>query len=185
VRTFVALNLTDAARSGLHAALAPLRETSLPLRWLDPTTLHVTIRFLGETAADSVPRIEEVLRSAAQRRTPIDLRISGVGAFPSLRRANIVWVGVAADEQLSALYRELEPALSRLGFPREQRPFRPHITVGRVRGSARPPDIERVAGRVQCEAVEQVQTVDLMRSWPGPEGSRYETLLKCRLGGGA
>jgi RNA 2',3'-cyclic 3'-phosphodiesterase len=183
VRTFIALNLPAAERVLLYDALAPLRETSLPVRWLVATSLHVTIKFLGDTDAAAVPDIDRALHEAAARRAPIDLRIGGLGGFPSLRRASIVWIGVAPDPALMALYRDLEPALSRLGYPRETRPFRPHITVGRVSGSAaRMPDLERLGGLVTFTATIPVATVDLMQSHPGAKGSRYETLLSRTLG---
>jgi 2'-5' RNA ligase len=182
VRTFVALNLPPDERARLHAGLESLRAKGLPFRWMSADALHVTVKFLGDTESDGVAAIDGVLRKAASRRAPVTLRIAGVGAFPSLRRANIVWVGVGHDDELASLQRELEPALSRLGYPREQRPFRPHITVGRLRSDARSPDIERFSGLVSYESSVTVSSVDLMSSHPGPSGSRYEPLLRCRLG---
>ncbi|HEX6309726.1 MAG TPA: RNA 2',3'-cyclic phosphodiesterase [Longimicrobiales bacterium] len=185
MRTFVALNLPGTERERLHAALEPLRSRRLNVRWIGAAALHVTVKFLGETDGSSVERVQDVLRHAASRHSTITLRIAGVGAFPSLRRANIVWMGVAPDAELNALQRELEPALSRLGFPREQRPFRPHITVGRAERNTRAPDIERLAGLVTHEAEVTVNTIDLMLSRPGAGGSTYEALLRCPLGVGA
>lgn len=182
MRTFVALNLPPGERARLHAALDPLREKALPVRWVAPEALHVTVKFLGDTESAAVAAVDEVLQTAAARRTPVTLRIGGLGAFPSLRRANILWVGVAADAELASLQRELEPALSRLGFPREQRPFRPHITIGRARSGAQAFDIERLGGLLDYEAMITVDTVELMQSVMGPGGSRYETLLRRRLG---
>ncbi len=181
----MALNLPGAERERLHAALEPLRSRPLDVRWIDAAALHLTVKFLGETDADGVERVGAVLRQAAGRRAPITLRIGGIGAFPSLRRANIVWIGVAPEPSLSALQRDLEPALSRLGFAREQRPFRPHITVGRAGRSARAPDIERFVALIDHEAEVMVDTIDLMLSRPGPGGSQYEALLRCPLGAGA
>ena len=182
MRTFIALNLPPEERVRLHAALEPLRGKGLPVRWMDPESLHLTVKFLGDTEGDGVAAIDAVMRKAASRRSAITLRIAGLGGFPSLRRANIVWIGVAPDAELSALQRELEPALSRLGYPREQRPFRPHITIGRTRSGGQPSDIERLSTLVDHEATVVVESVDLMRSQPGPAGSRYEPLLRRRLG---
>src|SRR5690606_29803955 len=112
----------------------------------------------------------------------IGLEIGGLGAFPSLRRANVLWIGVTGDPDLALLQREIEPALSRLGFPREQRPFRPHITIGRLRSGERPLDIERLASLVDFQARVTVESVELMQSVMTPGGSRYETLVRRRLG---
>lgn len=183
MRTFVALNLPTDERARLHESLAALRETALPVRWLPASSLHVTIKFLGETEADAVPDIDRALAAAATRRPALQLQVGGLDGFPSLRRANIVWIGVAPDPALLALHRELDPALSRLGYPRETRPFRPHITIGRVSSSAaRAPDLERMGGLVTYAATIPVGSVDLMQSHPGATASRYETLLSRTLG---
>ncbi|MBR9991021.1 MAG: RNA 2',3'-cyclic phosphodiesterase [Gemmatimonadetes bacterium] len=182
MRTFVALNLPHDERVRLHATLEPLRAKRLPVRWVAADALHVTVKFLGDTEGEAVGAVDDVLRTAVARRSVMTLRIGGIGAFPSLRRANIIWVGVTGDDELAALQRELEPALSRLGFPRDQRPFRPHITVGRLRSGMRPLDIERTGGLVDYEARIEVETVELMQSVMGPGGLRYEVLLRRRLG---
>lgn len=182
MRTFIALNLPQEERLRLHAALEPLRARDLPVRWIDAESLHITLKFLGDTESGAVPEVERVLDDAAGRRAPMQLKLGGVGAFPTLRRANILWVGAAPEPELMALQKQLEPALSRLGFPREHRPFRPHITVGRARSDARALDIERYVGLVDYEAVIEIGTVELMQSHVSSRGSRYETLLTRRLG---
>lgn len=182
MRTFVALNLPQVERARLHDALAPLRDRGLPVRWVAAEALHVTLRFLGDTEADAVPHIDRVLAEAAARRSPLTLEIAGLGAFPSLRRANIIWIGVGQNPALNALQKHLEPALSRLGFPRETRPFRPHITVGRIRGDSRAIDIDRIRELVDYSASVEVATVDLMQSHQSSAGSRYELLVSRRLG---
>lgn len=182
MRTFVAINLPPEERQRLHDALAPLRERDLPVRWAAPESLHITVKYLGDTESSAVAAVDRVLADAAARREPMTLTVGGVGAFPTLRRANIVWVGAAAAPELMALQKHLEPALSRLGFPREQRPFRPHITVGRARSDARALDIERYVGLVDYEAIVRIDTVELMQSHQSSRGSRYETLLTRRLG---
>lgn len=182
MRTFVALNLPPAERSRLDASLEPLRAKALPVRWVAPEALHLTVKFLGDTESAAVEAVDEVLQTAAARRTPVTLRIGGLGGFPSLRRASVLWVGVRGDAELASLQRELEPALSRLGFPREQRPFRPHITIGRVRNDAKSIDIERLVDLVDYDATITVDTVELMQSLTGRGGPRYEVLLRRELG---
>lgn len=182
MRTFVAINLPHVERTRLHEALEPLRARDLPVRWLPPESFHITLKFLGDTESGAVSEVANVLAAAAVRRTPLDLTLGGVGAFPTLRRANIVWVGASQEPELMALQKQLEPALSRLGFPREHRPYRPHITVGRARSDARALDIERYVGLVDYEAVVRVESVELMQSHQSSRGSTYETLLTRRLG---
>jgi RNA 2',3'-cyclic 3'-phosphodiesterase len=183
MRTFVALNLPAAARQQLHASLDTLRERDLPVRWLPADSLHLTLKFLGDIEGGEVPRIEEALRAAGEKHGPVELELTGFGAFPSLRRANVLWTGAAPAPPLMSLQRDLELAFSRLGYAREQKPWRPHITVARLRNGARAPDIGRIAGDYDCHARVDVATVDLMRSHSDGAGPRYEALLRIALAG--
>jgi RNA 2',3'-cyclic 3'-phosphodiesterase len=182
MRMFLALNLDRAVRSGMHRALEPLQQRGWPVRWTVPASLHLTLRFLGDVDGSDVQRIEEALRVVAAKHGPQRLEIAGFGAFPSLRRAATLWVGVAPAPGLMALQRDLDVSVSRLGYGREDRPFRPHITVGRLQSGARPMDIERAAGDYEYSSVVDVETMDLMRSHLHPEGSRYEAILRLALG---
>lgn len=182
MRTFVALNLPAEERDHLHHAFQPLRERDLPFRWTAADSLHLTLKFIGEIDGGEVERIDGALRTMAQKHAPLVLRIGGVGAFPAIRRANVVWAGVQPDAPLMSLQRDVELALSRLGYAREHKPFRPHITVARVRGNARPPDLERHTATLRYESKVHVATLDLMRSHLGSAGSTYETLLRHELG---
>jgi RNA 2',3'-cyclic 3'-phosphodiesterase len=181
MRTFVALNLSATERGRLHASLEPLRQRDLPVRWTDVDALHLTLKFLGEIEGAEVARIDDALRPIAARHTAVPLHVGGLGAFPSLRRASILWLAVAPEPGLMSLQTDLELACSRLGYAREQRPFRPHLTVARARKAARPPDVERLASRIEASGGETVWSVDLMRSHPGVQGSSYESLLRWPL----
>jgi RNA 2',3'-cyclic 3'-phosphodiesterase len=182
MRCFIALNPPQAGRDALHAALEPLRQQDLPVRWAPADSLHLTLKFLGDIEGGEVPRIEEVLRAAADRHGPVEIELSGFGAFPSLRRANVLWAGVAPNPGLSALQQQIELACSRLGYAREQRPYRPHITVARLQSGARSPDIERAAAGFDHSARFTIDTLDLMRSHSAGGGARYEPLLRQALG---
>lgn len=182
MRTFIALNLPADVRAELHASLEPLRSRNLPVRWVEPDALHLTLKFLGEIEGVEVPRLEEALAALAPRHPPLELELGGFGAFPSLRRAGVLWMGVAAGAPLMALQRDVELACAKLGYTREQRPFRPHITVARTRSDARPVDVERHAGAVDWRGRAAAATLDLMRSHLGGAGAHYEPLLRQALG---
>jgi RNA 2',3'-cyclic 3'-phosphodiesterase len=182
MRTFLALNLPPGVRLELHAALGPLRERPLAVRWTAADALHLTLKFLGDIEGAELAPLEAALRDVAGAHAPLEMRVGGFGAFPSLRRANVLWVGIAADPPLMALQRDIELACSRLGYAREQKPFRPHITVARTRGGGRPADVDRLAGAFVYETDVQVASIDLMRSHLGPGGASYEVLLRANLG---
>ncbi|MEX0908099.1 MAG: RNA 2',3'-cyclic phosphodiesterase [Gemmatimonadota bacterium] len=181
MRTFVALNLTPAERGRLHAALEPVRMRGLPVRWLAADGLHLTLKFLGDIEGAEVARLDHALRDVAARHSPVALRVGGLGAFPSIRRASIVWVGVQPDAPLMALQDDVELSLSRLGYTRELRLYRPHVTVGRVRAGARAPDVTRTLDHLNHESTVIIDSLDLMRSHAAGDGSRYEPLLRHRL----
>ena len=181
MRTFVALNLQPAIRNRLHDTLAPLRERMGQVRWVTPDALHLTLKFLGEIDAGATTEVEAALRQTAGRHSPIRLRIGGRGAFPSLRRARVLWVGADGGDALHALHGDVETTLALLGFGRERRPFRPHITVGRVRTDARPPDLTAMPDP-GFAASETIMTIDFMRSQTYPDGARYEPIAGLKLG---
>lgn len=182
MRAFIAFNLPAAERARIAAAMVSLHDRPLPVRWTAADGLHLTLKFLGDIEGVEVSRLDDALREIGQQHDPLELRVGGLGAFPSLRRANVVWIGVQQEPELMELQAEVELAMSRLGYGREQKPFRPHITVGRLRNGARAPDIERVVGDVAYESTVRVTTIDLMRSHLSQDGARYEPLLRPALG---
>jgi RNA 2',3'-cyclic 3'-phosphodiesterase len=181
MRVFIALNLERAVRTQLHRALEPLHQRGWPVRWAAPAALHLTLRFLGDVEGADIERIESALRAIAAKHGPQQLELGGFGAFPSLRRATVLWVGVAAPS-LMALQRDVDLAVSRLGYGREDKPFRPHITVARLQGGGRPIDVERATAEFDYANTVTVATMDLMRSHLKPDGAQYEALLRLGLG---
>jgi RNA 2',3'-cyclic 3'-phosphodiesterase len=182
LRTFIALNLDRDTRAELHRSLEPMREKGWPMRWTAAPTLHLTLRFLGDIEGSEVPRLEESLRAVAAKHGPQRLEIGGFGAFPSLRRANVLWVGLAPTQPLMALQRDVELATSKLGYGRDAKPFRPHITVARLTSGARAPDVERSTGDYDYSHAVDVLTMELMRSHLDPDGAKHEALARFTLG---
>jgi 2'-5' RNA ligase len=142
------------------------------------------MKFLGEVAEPAVPQVEEALRFAADGCASFDVAISGFGAFPSSSRPNILWVGVTAPASLLHLQQRVESAVTPLGFEREARSYTPHITVARAQKDARMQDpalMDRIGAEFDYKAVVPVHSVDLMRSFTGQRGARYEILRKVDL----
>src|SRR5690606_8650349 len=138
VRLFFAVKLPADEQEQLHDATARLRATDLPVRWVPPEHLHVTLKFLGTVAEPLVAAVQDAGARAAAGLAPFDARLGGIGAFPNVRRPRVVWVGVRDAEPLLRLHAALEQALAPLGFAPEDRAFQPHVTLGRVRDGARP-----------------------------------------------
>nr|MQY55587.1 RNA 2',3'-cyclic phosphodiesterase [Dehalococcoidia bacterium] len=138
IRAFIAIELPDPVKDSLSSLEDRLRPAEHPyVKWVDPQGIHLTLKFLGNIAADQVPRIIEAITLASQGTSPLKLQIGGLGAFPNLQRPRVIWVAVTGEvDPLIALQRGIDQALVPLGFAIEKRPFSPHLTLGRLRERA-------------------------------------------------
>ena len=144
---FAAVPLPEGPRSEARRMIDDLGQRSWPVRWTDPGELHLTLRFFGDVAPELVPPIEGALRAAVSNMSPIPMTLTALGAFPNLRHARVVWVGLDAPSDLELLQHRIEQRVEPLGFPSDGKPFRPHVTLGRVREGARlPAAADRILG---------------------------------------
>ena len=185
MRLFVALNLPKEERKRIHGACAELRERDLPVRWVRAEHYHVTLKFLGKVSAERVPEIEDVLRRIGLENQPFEVELAGFGAFPTIRRPRVLWLGVQASPRLRCIKQDLEWGLAEHGFERESRAFHPHVTLGRARersaaGAFRGID-ELVKGMAYSSRV-PFESVDLMRSKLSVEGPEYSVVSSNDLG---
>jgi 2'-5' RNA ligase len=176
VRLFVAVNLPDDTRRSAHAAIKTLRESRLPVKWLDETALHITLKFLGEVEKGGVETIARALTDAVRAVRPFDLGLGGLGAFPDGERPRVFWLGVERHPALELLANDVERALAPLGFESELRPFQPHVTLGRAKKTARPASFAawtELSSGVEFADVVPVESVDLMESVTARSGPVY------------
>ena len=180
----MALNLPDATRRALWAATEPLRDLDLPVKWVRPDGIHLTLKFLGETDDARGPELVAALRRAATGARVLPVAVEGFGAFPDPAHARVVWVGMAAEPALELLQHAVEREFAPLGFPTEGRAFRPHLTLGRAKRDARAGafgELEpALAGLTFAETV-VLESVDLMRSTLQSAGAVYEMVHRERL----
>jgi 2'-5' RNA ligase len=186
VRLFVAIELDDALREALGHAIAPLRVAEPELAWVHVEKLHLTMKFLGEVDDAGAARLAAAADAVAERHRPFEMTLGGVGAFPNFRRARVVWMGVESEPRLELLHHDLEVACGDAGFEVEGRPFRPHITLARVRvplplERARP--LARAARRVAFASAGAVRALSLMESSLASSGARYRRVHAATLGG--
>ena len=135
IRAFIAISLPEPVLQAIAKAQETLKGLGLKIRWVRKEGIHLTLKFLGDIEGDDVERIHAAIERATNSFSPFALRGEGIGVFPDLRRPRVVWVGVTEDvEALRALQRDLEYQLNELGFPKENRSFKGHLTVGRVKG---------------------------------------------------
>jgi 2'-5' RNA ligase len=136
LRTFVAIELPAPHKEALARLQDQLRRPGDGVRWVHPDSLHLTLKFLGNVARSRIQSLVEALTPVAQEGTAFSLNLGALGAFPTLDRPRVLWIGLFGDlAQLTALQRRIEAALAPLGFPAEERPFTPHLTLGRAPAS--------------------------------------------------
>lgn len=193
VRAFLAVPISPTAKVALKNVVRLLSaDAPRGVRWVDPEAIHLTLKFLGNVESSRVTDITTAMRRATQGAPQFRLRLSGVGTFPNGNRPRVLWAGVNGDlEPLQELQRRVEDALADVGFPREGRPFSPHLTLGRVRDQASGEERKRISAAMLAaspaaalDATEPwlVETLCLVESHLSPEGATYTTLANANLG---
>lgn len=187
MRLFIAVNFPPPVRDALYAATAPLRSSVTPgaVTWVRGDALHLTLKFLGAPTSRGLDELQRTVADVAARGRPLTLHFAGVGAFPNLRRPRSVWAGLSHDGKLELLQHDIESACAMLGYDVEGRPFRPHVTLGRIKRPLSREDsfaLTRAAQRVEHSASVDVASVDLVSSVLTPAGPRYAILYAAPLG---
>jgi 2'-5' RNA ligase len=187
VRLFVAINLPPEVRRDVAQATEPLRAAAPELAWVQEPLLHLTLKFLGEQPPEVVDRLQNTLTAIGSRHRELVMELAGFGAFPNFRRARVVWIGITPEGRLELVHHDLEVACEQLGFELEGRPFRPHLTLARVKRPLAEPEaraLARAAKAVDFSTEFVVQSIDLMRSQLSSNGPTYTTLVSAPLRSG-
>ena len=184
MRLFLAVELEPELRRLLHEATAPLRALLPDAAWVAEDRLHLTLKFLGEQPETLVSPLTAAMGDIAERHWPVPMRLRGVGAFPNLRRPRVMWVGIEPAPKLELLQHDVEERCAMLGIEVEGKPFRPHLTIGRLRGTEKHEtlrDVARVAREIRFRADTDVLAITLMHSTLSRNGPRYARLAEARL----
>ena len=183
-RAFIAVVLPDPLKEALREMQGRFSKIGGKVGWVRPAGMHVTLKFLGDVEEAMVPEIGGCMDRAFGGRKAFAVGIRGAGVFPDLRRPRVLWAGVheGADE-LKEMAASLDPLLEEIGFPREKRPFRPHMTLGRIKV---PADRERLAALIDEHRETEVGTmtvdgVHLVESRLRPDGAVYKTRFSVDL----
>ncbi len=189
VRVFVAVEIPAEVRAYLADLQAAFRRHGRLVKLVDPSLMHLTLRFLGNVPALQLGAVERTIRDSARDVSPFTLTLSDLGTFPGRGRTpRVVWVGLVADDGYDALqrvFRRLEDRLILAGFPAETRPFAPHLTLARLRDGVSSEEARGVDETVidlraskEIRAVFRVSHLTLMRSDVGVAGARYTALAQ-------
>jgi 2'-5' RNA ligase len=188
IRSFIAIELSDELKREITRLQEQLKSGSrAPVKWVDANSIHLTLKFLGNISAGITGKITTALEEAARGVHPFHLETSSLGVFPSLKRVQVVWVGLTGDtDRLNQLQQRIDTSLVALGFARESRPFTPHLTLARLRDRATPEERRDLGQLVASTRFEtkcslEVDSVQLMRSQLTREGAIYSRISSITL----
>jgi len=184
IRTFVAFKLPANIISAIRKIQDEIIVYRFKAKWVHPAKIHLTLKFLGDTRTDAIAKIGEAIQRSVKGCSPIALRAKGIGVFPGINRARVVWVGIKGEtELLRKLQESLQNELSQIGFAREKRSFKSHLTLGRLK---KRPDPKALLNAIEeLEGFESepftVDRVILFKSDLKPEGAVYSELMSAKL----
>jgi 2'-5' RNA ligase len=175
VRTFICIEIPETIKRRIDRLQATIKSVGAQVSWTKPSSIHLTLKFLGDVAASRIKDVEAAVRLAALRVAEFEIEVGGAGCFPNSRNPRVLWVGLTAvPEALRRLQLSIEAELEAGGFPREPKRFSPHLTIGRVRS---PEHAREAAERLIAEGFEAerflAREVIVMRSDLKPTGSLY------------
>lgn len=186
MRLFFAAEFGPPLRQAVSDAIARARIPNPPWRWVAGENIHVTLKFLGETPEEVVPELVEVVSGACAGTAPFDIVVGGLGGFPNLHKPRVLFYEVTMGaRELVALAGAIDTALfEQLGIPKEDRPFKAHATVARVKSAIAPDLAARLAKAPPVERGSQkIEKVTLMESELRPQGALYRPVKSIALTG--
>ncbi len=187
IRLFFALNLPPDCRERIAADAVALREAAPSIAWVRTPLLHLTLKFLGAQKEQMVGPLADMAAGIAAHAGPLHATLGRYGAFPNLQRPRVVWLGITQGaDAIRHVAAALDHGCGALGIALEPRPFKAHLTLGRVKkelSNTERLNLAAVVVRSSAEESMVVSSIDLMRSDLGPGGSRYTVVASAALGG--
>lgn len=188
LRAFIAIAMPVDVQKGLNRVSQDLQNQlkGVPVRWVRAEGIHLTLKFLGDVSIANLEVLKNMLKAEVDGHHPFELKVGELGAFPSLSRPRVLWIKVEAPAELRTVQYGIETQAARLGYDREERPFSPHLTLGRVARNATPEDMHRISDVLKTYQVGslgsvRVQAIDLYSSDMRPTGAVYTCLFSAGL----
>lgn len=176
IRAFLALPMASSFQAELFPLVERLKKEQPGIRWVRTSEVHLTLHFFGPIASEEIPRISKIVTPLADKTGPMDVFLKGLGAFPNLRSPRVIWVGVEGElSALKSLQDSIERNLCKAGFSTEERGFKPHLTLGRVKDKVSKGPLE-LGGKDFTTAPRKIKEAVLFQSQLTPEGSHYEAI---------
>jgi RNA 2',3'-cyclic 3'-phosphodiesterase len=185
IRSFIAIEISDEVREGLNALQQDLKKAGAKVGWVAPENIHLTLVFLGDIFRSQGESLCAVLDSVASNTLPFRYEVSGTGTFGSVRSPRVIWVGLNAPPVLAELQGGVAAGVRELGLKIEDRPFHPHLTLGRIRAVNRVDELTSLLALAKSTAYGSVEVhrLLLMQSHLEHQGVRYSVLHESALKG--
>jgi len=186
IRSFLAIEIPKPILKKIEEIQGDFRSTHADVRWVSPEKIHLTLKFFGNIEESRIDPIFKSIEEPIRNTPPFSLKVHGVGAFPNMKNPRVIWMGlVEGEEVLISLQKQIEAQLEKIGFQPEDRPFHPHLTLGRMKSSR---GKEELVGRMEKHREEefgdfQVERMILFKSDLTPSGPIYTLLKELKLGG--
>jgi RNA 2',3'-cyclic 3'-phosphodiesterase len=185
MRLFIALPLPREIEEELGRIIFILKQKGGGgrIKWVAPKNIHLTVRFLGDTDEDKLPAIREAIQRIASKYPVVECAVDSLGAFPDLKRPRVFWTGLSGGiEFLNSIAADMEEEMRRLGFPPEDKKFKPHLTLGRVKESYGLDDLAAYIRNYRVAALPfRLDKLVLFKSVLTPQGPIYSRLLEANL----
>ena len=180
-RAFIAVDI--GARAALVELEDSLRRTGAPLKLVEPVNIHITLKFLDDIDEELIEDIVGVMQESVEGIEPFNIRFNGVGAFPSVNYMKVIWVGMENTAPLAVISGRLNRSLTKFGFKREKRGFRPHVTLARVKGKKHKDRLQNIlkSARARDFGELEVKHILLKKSVLAREGPTYSTIAEVEL----
>ncbi|RPH95130.1 RNA 2',3'-cyclic phosphodiesterase [candidate division KSB1 bacterium] len=183
MRLFIAIDLPEDWKRLLAQPETSIGWLGRGVKWVDPHSTHLTLKFLGEVEEKMLPDIQAGMATACREVESFSMQLKGTGVFPNAKMPRVYWVGIDAPPNLMTLQARIEQEMETLGFEKEERAFKPHLTLARIKDPAGKQRMTEalLSYKIESGAVTVRETL-LMRSHLSSEGARYEAMWRCPLG---
>jgi len=160
-----------------------IKKTGAAVKLVDPESMHLTLKFLGDTDEDLINEIEKIIKESSQGIKPFKIKLEGTGVFPNKNYIKIIWIGVNDGEQIIPIAEKIDEEISNLGFKKEKRKFSAHLTIGRVKTAKNKDELIQIIEEYNeiLFSEFEVKSIKLIKSELTPNGPIYSTLKEIKL----
>lgn len=188
IRAFIAIELSSEIHHRLDQVSKQLKDqlVNMPVRWVPGQNIHLTLKFLGDVSIANLDMLTKILESTVSAHHTFEISAGGLGAFPKIHQPRVIWIGLEVPPELIAIQHSLELETARVGYPREERPFSPHLTLGRVSRNVSVVETQAIARALEATkvgflGVTRVMAINLFRSDLNPDGAVYTRIYSAPL----